>query len=96
MFDTLLRRKEGTFKEHEGGMSSLFFAMADLIIHCIFDTDHKVRTRVLLENGSLTLESSQNITKNNTSSYLDLSILYGNSEEQLNGVSSSVPCLLCI
>ncbi|KAL1717727.1 heme peroxidase [Schizophyllum commune] len=68
VFDTLLRRKEGTFKEHEGGMSSLFFAMADLIIHCIFDTDHK------------------DITKNNTSSYLDLSILYGNSEEQLNGV----------
>ncbi|KAL1744904.1 heme peroxidase [Schizophyllum fasciatum] len=68
VFDTLLRRKEGTFKEHEGGVSSLFFAMADLVIHCIFDTDH------------------QDITKNNTSSYLDLSILYGNSDEQMNSV----------
>ncbi|TRM59046.1 heme peroxidase [Schizophyllum amplum] len=68
VFDTLLRRKEGTFKPHEGGMSSLFFAMADLIIHCIFDTDH------------------QDVTKNNVSSYLDLSVLYGSSEAQMDSV----------
>lgn len=37
VFDTLLRRKE--FEPHPGGLSSLFFAFADLVIHSIFDTN---------------------------------------------------------
>ncbi|KAG6918081.1 hypothetical protein DXG01_016533 [Tephrocybe rancida] len=66
VFDQILRRKE--FVPHPGGISSLFFAFADLVIHSIFDTDH------------------HDITKNKTSSYLDLSILYGNSESDVDQV----------
>ena len=66
VFDTLLRRDK--FVPHPGGLSSLFFAFADLIIHSIFDTSHA--------DWSI----------NNASSYLDLSILYGSSEKQVNSV----------
>ncbi|KAF8880494.1 heme peroxidase [Infundibulicybe gibba] len=70
VFDTLLRRPDGkdSFKEHPGGISSLFFAFADLVIHSIFNTNHK------------------NPNINATSSYLDLSILYGNSDEDVKQV----------
>ena len=60
VFDTLLLREK--FEEHPGGISSLFFAFADLVIHSVFDTDHT------------------DWTKNNASSYLDLSVLYGHSQ----------------
>lgn len=66
VFDTLLRRDQ--FVAHPGGLSSLFFAFADLIIHTIFYT------------------SSADSTINNASSYLDLGILYGRSEKQVNSV----------
>jgi linoleate 10R-lipoxygenase len=39
VFDTLLRREK--FESHPGGLSGLFFAFANLIIHSIFDTDHQ-------------------------------------------------------
>ncbi|KAJ7768506.1 heme peroxidase [Mycena metata] len=38
VFDTLLRRD--AFEPHPGGISALFFAFADLIIHSIFNTNH--------------------------------------------------------
>lgn len=38
VFDTLLRRDK--FRPHPGGVSGLFFAFADLVIHSIFNTDH--------------------------------------------------------
>ncbi|KAG5349994.1 hypothetical protein C0989_000835, partial [Termitomyces sp. Mn162] len=66
VFDQILRRRE--FVPHPGGISSLFFAFADLVIHSIFDTDH------------------HNPTQNNASSYLDLSILYGSSDSEVNQV----------
>ena len=66
VFDTLLRRDQ--FATHPGGLSSLFFAFANLIIHSIFETSHA--------DWSI----------NNASSYLDLSILYGSSEKQVNSV----------
>lgn len=66
IFNTLLRRKE--FTPHPGGISSLFFAFANLIIHDLFDTNR------------------EDWTINNSSSYLDLSILYGNSENDQNQV----------
>ncbi|KAG2127995.1 heme peroxidase [Suillus clintonianus] len=66
VFDTLLRRRQNDFIPHPGGLSSLFFAFADLIIHSIFDTN------------------THDWTINNASSYLDLSIVYGNNEEQVN------------
>ena len=42
VFDTLLRRNE--FQPHPGGLSSLFFAFADLVIHDVFNTDHQDST----------------------------------------------------
>ncbi|KAJ7040815.1 heme peroxidase [Mycena alexandri] len=42
VFDTLLRRD--AFEPHPGGISALFFAFADLIIHSIFNTSHKDAT----------------------------------------------------
>lgn len=66
VFDTLLSRDQ--FVTHPGGLSSLFFAFADLIIHTIFYTNHA------------------DWTINNASSYLDLGILYGRSEKQVNSV----------
>ncbi|KAF8958408.1 heme peroxidase [Flammula alnicola] len=66
VFDTLLKRDE--FVKHPGGMSALFFAFADLVIHSIFNTDHI------------------NPMINNASSYLDLSVLYGSSEAEVNSM----------
>ncbi|KAF7369152.1 hypothetical protein MVEN_00242400 [Mycena venus] len=66
VFDTLLSRDE--FVAHPGGISSLFFAFANLIIHSVCHTD--------LANPNINL----------TSSYLDLSILYGNSQQEQDGV----------
>ena len=68
VFDKLLKRDE--FKEHRGGMSSLFFAFAEIIIHNVFNTDLSV----------------EGWTRNNASSYLDLSPLYGNSQKEVNKV----------
>ena len=68
VFEKLLKRDE--FKEHPGGISSLFFAFAEVIIHNIFNTDLSVK----------------GWTRNNASSYLDLSPLYGNSQEEVNKV----------
>ncbi len=59
-----------------GGVSSLFFAFADLVIHSLFNTDPKDRTI------------------NNTSSYLDLSPLYGNSEKDVDSVRRKHPDIL--
>ncbi|KAH0828618.1 heme peroxidase [Lanmaoa asiatica] len=39
VFDSLLCRRSGDFIPHPGGLSSLFFAFADLIIHSIFNTN---------------------------------------------------------
>ncbi|KAF8657589.1 hypothetical protein AX16_002170 [Volvariella volvacea WC 439] len=66
VFDTLLKREK--FEGHPDGISSLFFAFADLVIHSIFDTDHK------------------DWTINKTSSYLDLSILYGSTQAQVDSI----------
>ncbi|KAG6879814.1 hypothetical protein C0992_011365 [Termitomyces sp. T32_za158] len=66
VFDQILRRRE--YVPHPGGISSLFFAFADLVIHSIFNTDNR------------------NPTQNNSSSYLDLSILYGNSDSEIDQV----------
>ena len=68
VFDRLLKRDK--FEEHPGGISSLFFAFADLIIHNIFNTDH----------------SSPGYSINKSSSYLDLSPVYGTSQEAVKSV----------
>ncbi|KAJ7915743.1 heme peroxidase [Mycena leptocephala] len=66
IFDTLMSREK--FEEHPGGVSALFFAFAELIIHSVFNTSHA------------------DPTINATSSYLDLSILYGNSQKEQDSV----------
>lgn len=66
VFDTLLKRDK--FTPHPDGISSLFFAFADLVIHSIFNTN------------------STDWSINDSSSYLDLSVLYGSSEDQLKTV----------
>ncbi|KAJ7254701.1 heme peroxidase [Mycena haematopus] len=66
VFDTLMSRDE--FVDHPGGISALFFAFADLIIHSVFNT------------------SPRDPTVNLTSSYLDLGILYGNSQDEQDSV----------
>ena len=65
VFDRLLCRRDNDFIPHPGGLSSLFFAFADLIIHSIFNTN------------------TSDWTINDASSYLDLSIIYGSSVEQV-------------
>ncbi|KDQ52925.1 hypothetical protein JAAARDRAFT_162433 [Jaapia argillacea MUCL 33604] len=69
LFDTLLKRDK--FTPHPGGISSLFFAFADLIIHSIFNTNPR------------------DWTKNEVSSYLDLSVLYGSSDKDVASVRKS-------
>ncbi|KAF4584995.1 hypothetical protein EYR40_001821 [Pleurotus pulmonarius] len=66
VFDTLLKRDR--FVKHPGGISSLFFGFADLVIHSIFNTDH------------------HDWSVNKNSSYLDLSILYGSSQAEVESV----------
>lgn len=39
VFERLLCRRDNDFVPHPGGLSSLFFAFADLIIHSIFNTN---------------------------------------------------------
>lgn len=68
LFDTLLKRDKDSFDPHPGGMSSLFFAFAALVIHSIFNTNHA--------DWSI----------NDASSYLDLSVLYGNNDAQVDSV----------
>ncbi|KAG0695853.1 heme peroxidase [Suillus ampliporus] len=68
IFDTLLLRRQDDFIPHPGGLSSLFFAFADLIIHSIFDTN------------------THDWTVNNASSYLDLSIVYGHNDDQVDSI----------
>lgn len=66
VFDTLLKRD--TQVEHPTGLSSMFFAFANLIIHSLFRTNRR-------DDGI-----------NDTSSYLDLSPLYGVDQAEQNGV----------
>lgn len=61
IFDSVLAREK--FIENPNRVSSIFFNWASLVIHDLFQTDHK----------------DFGISK--TSSYLDLSILYGDTQE---------------
>ncbi|PPQ76670.1 hypothetical protein CVT24_011915 [Panaeolus cyanescens] len=61
IFDTLLKRQG--FVKHPGGLSSLMFSFAALVIHSVFRTSHR------------------DVNINETSSYVDLAPLYGNSQK---------------
>lgn len=64
IFDSILARE--SFKENPNRVSSIFFNWASLVIHDLFQTDHK------------------DFSISKTSSYLDLSILYGDTQEEQN------------
>ncbi|KAI4164384.1 MAG: hypothetical protein LQ342_002031 [Letrouitia transgressa] len=66
VFDSVMARDK--FKEHPNKVSSVFFYWASLIIHDLFQTDHR------------------DFNNSQTSSYLDLSILYGDTEEDQNAI----------
>ena len=62
LFDSLLARE--TFRPHPTKISSMLFYLASIIVHDLFQTDHK----------------DYNVSK--TSSYLDLSPLYGRTQAE--------------
>ncbi|KAI9260822.1 heme peroxidase [Sporodiniella umbellata] len=64
VFHKLLKRPDGTFEKHKGGINMMLLYLAILITHDLFYSD------------------PQNPQRNMTTSYLDLSHLYGNSREQ--------------
>jgi linoleate 10R-lipoxygenase len=66
IFDTLLKRDKDV--EHPTGLSSMFFAFANLITYSLFRTN------------------SHDWSINDTSSYLDLSPLYGVDRKEQDGV----------
>lgn len=66
IFDSVMARKE--FIPHPNRISSIFFYWASLIIHDLFQTDHR------------------NFNNSQTSSYLDLSILYGDTQDDQNQI----------
>ncbi|KAL8770606.1 MAG: hypothetical protein Q9209_003674 [Squamulea sp. 1 TL-2023] len=66
VFDSVMARNE--FREHPNKVSSVFFYWASLIIHDLFQTDHR------------------DFSNSQTSSYLDLSILYGDTAEDQNAI----------
>ncbi|KAI8639097.1 heme peroxidase [Parasitella parasitica] len=68
VFDKLLKRPDGVFKEHEGGINMLLFYLAIIITHDLFYTD------------------PNNPMRNLTTSYLDMSPLYGNSRKDQESV----------
>jgi linoleate 10R-lipoxygenase len=61
VFDSVMARN--TFVPHPNKVSSVFFYWASLIIHDLFQTDHR------------------DFSISQTSSYLDLSVLYGDTWE---------------
>ncbi|MCJ1398075.1 hypothetical protein MMC11_001272 [Xylographa trunciseda] len=62
IFDSLFARNKG-FRPHPNNVSSMLFYWASLIIHDLFQTDHR------------------DFSMSQTSSYLDLSPLYGDNQE---------------
>lgn len=64
VYEQLLRREDGKFREHPSGLNRLFFSFATIVIHECFQT------------------SRDNHWINETSSYVDLSTLYGNTEAE--------------
>jgi len=61
-----LMKRKGPFREHPSGLNRLFFSFATVVIHECFQTSH--------------MPGKQHI--NETSSYVDLSTLYGNTEKE--------------
>ena len=78
IFERLLKRDK--FEEHPGGISSMFFAFANLVIHSLFNSSHPSAPTASSD------DYSNDEYTNLSSSYLDLSPLYGSSEAELKSV----------
>ncbi|KAG8898789.1 hypothetical protein FRC00_002305 [Tulasnella sp. 408] len=78
LFDSLLKREDKP-APHPAGLSTFFFAFANLVIHSLFWTTFKEN-----DEDPDTEDFTQPINK--VSSYLDLSPLYGSSEQELNSI----------
>lgn len=61
-----LMKRKGPFREHPSGLNRMFFSFATIVIHECFQTSRE--------------KDQQHI--NETSSYVDLSTLYGNTEKE--------------
>lgn len=83
-------REGAVFKKHPGGLSSLFFAFANLVIHSLFNTSPSSPPSPPNSHSTTTTTTSPlnypPPTTNTTSSYLDLSPLYGTTPAQLASV----------
>jgi hypothetical protein len=82
VFDKLLAR-QGQPKEHPNKISSMLFYIATIIIHDMFRT-----------GDSTDNNPNQNFKISSTSSYLDLSPLYGNNVQQQEAVRTMKDGLL--
>lgn len=61
-----LLKRKGPYREHPSGLNRLFFSFATIVIHECFQTSRNPKTPWI----------------NETSSYVDLSTLYGNTEKE--------------
>ncbi|KAF2663783.1 heme peroxidase [Microthyrium microscopicum] len=61
-----LLRREGPFRKHPSGLNRMFFSFATVVIHECFQTSRDKKTPFI----------------NDTSSYVDLSTVYGNTEKE--------------
>jgi len=61
-----LMKRKGAFRKHPSGLNRLFFSFATVVIHECFQTSRKKGQQYI----------------NETSSYVDLSTLYGNTEKE--------------
>ncbi|KAG9042010.1 hypothetical protein FS837_011455 [Tulasnella sp. UAMH 9824] len=77
LFDSLLKREEDP-APHPAGLSTFFFAFANLVIHSLFWTT--------FEDPGEEEETDFSQPINKVSSYLDLSPLYGSSEKELDSI----------
>ena len=66
VFDAVMARK--IYRPHPNNVSSVLFYWASLIIHDLFQTDHR------------------DFSNSQTSSYLDLSTLYGDTQEDQDNI----------
>ncbi|KAG9033594.1 hypothetical protein FS837_002420 [Tulasnella sp. UAMH 9824] len=77
LFDSLLKRER--HEPHPAGLSTFFFAFANLVIHSLFWTTFK-------DNDQDPDKDDFTQPINRVSSYLDLSPLYGSSEQELDSI----------
>jgi hypothetical protein len=84
VFDQLLRRRG--FTEHAGGLNRLFFSFATVVIHVSCMPPEISPSLTSLCSKECFQSDYQKPWINNTSSYVDLSTIYGNNQEEQDKV----------